>query len=114
MGSFCAATAERVGADRALVAGLEALAGGEGQRLVHNQRAWASITFEGTRHTFQWAFEGDHAIAYGEAMLARLPDHEFSLPGQLVADVAIVSVDHRLFPQPRLTLEFELLVLKDN
>ena len=43
-----------------------------------------------------------------------LPEHEFMLPGQLVADVAVTAVDHRLAPEPRLTVSIELLLLDEG
>jgi hypothetical protein len=43
-----------------------------------------------------------------------LPEHEFMLPGQLVADAAVTEVDHRLIPEPRLTVSVELLLLEEG
>ena len=77
-------------------------------------RGWASITFAGTRHTVQLAFETPEAIAGGEVLIAELPDHEFALPGQLVADASVSAVDHALAPSPRLTVTCELLLLEDG
>ena len=50
----------------------------------------------------------------GEALIAMLPDHEFALPGQLVADASVSAVDHALAPSPRLTVTCELLLLEDG
>jgi hypothetical protein len=111
-GSFHPGIAQQVGRDRALVRQLEALAGGEGLMLVHASRAWASITFAGSRHSFTWAFDGRDAVEAGEAMIAALPDHEFSVPGHLVADAAVGSAEQRADP-PRLVVEFEILLLED-
>jgi hypothetical protein len=36
------------------------------------------------------------------------------LPGQLVADAAVTAVDHRLAPEPRLTVSVELLLLDEG
>jgi hypothetical protein len=98
---------------RRLLAALEALGEGRGTVLRHSQRAWASITFAGTRHTLALAFVGEDAIPAGEAFVINLPEHEFALRGQLVADAAVKAVDHVLLPEPRLTVEIELLVLDD-
>ena len=49
----------------------------------------------------------------GEALIAELPDHEFAIPGQIVADAAITAADHVLAPAPCLTVTCELLLLKD-
>lgn len=100
-------------ADR-LRAALLALADHHGQIITHSERAWASITFAGTRHTLAMLFAGEDALAAGERFLADLPDHEFTLPGQLVAEAAITEVEHRLLPRPRLVVQCELLLLEEG
>ena len=92
---------------------LSALAGGKAQVLSHSERAWASITFSGARHSLEMAFEGIEAAKAGENFIADLPDHEFAIPGQLVADAAILSVDHTMLPDVRLVVKAELLLLQD-
>ncbi len=89
------------------------LAGNHATVVVHTERPWASVTFEGARHAFELAFEGPEAVAAGEAFIEALPDHEFVMPGQLVADASVTAVDHRLLPEPHLTVTCELLLLKD-
>lgn len=89
------------------------LGGGKAELLRHADRPWASATFNGTRHMIALAFEGRDAIEAGELLIARLPDHEFDLPGQIVADAAVAEVSHVLEPWPRLTVELELLLLDD-
>ena len=79
----------------------------------HVEKSWASITFAGTRHTLEIVFTGD-AIASGERFIADLPDHEFALAGQLVADAVIVSADHTMVPEPRLAVTCELLLLEES
>jgi hypothetical protein len=102
--------AERPG--KALVAALSAIAGGQGELLRHSERPWSSTTFAGTRHTVGLRFVGD-AIPAGETLLAELPEHEFSIEGQLVADAKVVEVDHELLPAPILSVELELLLLEE-
>lgn len=92
---------------------LDVLAQGHAKVLRHAEKAWASITFEGGRHTLELLFDGGEAVAAGEAFIAALPDHEFAIPGQLVADAAVTKAEHVLLPQPRLTVECELLLLRD-
>ena len=92
---------------------LDRLAGGHGFVLMHSQRAWASITFSGTRHTLTIAFDGSDAVEAGEEFVAALPDHEFSIPGQLVADATVARAEQRTLPEPRLMVECELLLLED-
>lgn len=79
----------------------------------HHERPWASITFTGTRHTVTLRFSGDEAIAAGEQFIAALPEHEFTLPAELVADATVTSVEHELLPAPALTVTAELLLLDD-
>lgn len=88
---------------------------GEGQPLIlhHRERSWASITFSGTRHTLTLLFTGTKAVAAGERFIDALPDHEFAIPGQLVADAAVTSVDHALLPTPRMKVQVEVLILED-
>lgn len=92
---------------------LSALAAGKAQVLRHSEQAWASITFSGARHCVELAFEGIEAAKAGEKFIAELPDHEFAIPGQLVADAAILSVDHTMLPDVRLVVKAELLLLQD-
>lgn len=89
------------------------LAGPEVEFLRHAERTWSSATFAGARHTITMAFAGIEAIAQGEAFLAALPDHEFTIPGQLVADAAVVAVEHENTSAPRMEVEVELLLLED-
>lgn len=86
----------------------------QGQVLSHSEKAWASITFAGARHSLALLFAGDEAVRAGEAFIAALPEHEFALPGQLVADAAITEVEHRLLPHPRLVVQCELLLLEEG
>ncbi len=60
-----------------------------------------------------WQLEACDQPLVGEQFIAALPEHEFTLPRQLVADAAVVSVEHATLPEPRLTVELELLLLDD-
>lgn len=91
-----------------------ALAGKEGAILSHSERSWASITFAGTRHRLVLAFAGPGGVPAGETFIEALPDHEFAIPGHLVADAAIVEVDHCAVPEARLQVTVELLLLEDS
>ncbi|TIX52153.1 hypothetical protein E5222_05315 [Alteraurantiacibacter aquimixticola] len=86
---------------------------GRGRVARHSERSWASITFAGTRHQVDMLFEGSDAIAAGECFIAFLPEHEFSIPGHIVADAAVTEVDHRMEP-PRLQVRCELLLLEEG
>jgi hypothetical protein len=96
-----------------LVSALLELAGGKAELLRHAERAWASVTFTGTRHDVTLAFTGAEAVAAGEAFIAALPDHEFAIPRQLVADATVLSADHTVLPESRLVVEAQLLLLED-
>jgi hypothetical protein len=100
-------------ADRVRTA-LMKLTGGSGTVLSHSEKAWASITFAGTRHEVVLEFCGAEAVAAGEELIERLPDHEFSLPGQLVADATIAKVDHRFGAMERLEVTAVLLLLEEG
>jgi hypothetical protein len=80
--------------------------------LTHNETSWASITFAGARHKLVLAFDGPAAVEAGELFIAALPDHEFAIPGQLVAEAAVVEVDHQLNP-PFMRVTCEILLLED-
>ncbi|HEY6869692.1 MAG TPA: hypothetical protein VI199_08045 [Novosphingobium sp.] len=106
--------APRRGPFQRLLEQVAQLAGGQLDVLVHRERAWASATFSGTRHHLTLAFAGAGGVARGERLIAALPDHEFAIPGQLVADAAIVEVDQRHLPEPHLKVVCELLLLEDR
>lgn len=110
--SACAEARQGLRVGEQLRAQLILLAGGAGTVRVHTERAWNSPTFAGTRHNVHIRFEGDD-VAGGEAMMAAAPGHEFSIPGQLVADVVILDVDHRVLDE-RLTVTVEALLLEDD
>jgi hypothetical protein len=93
---------------------LRALAGGHALILAHAEKSWASITFAGARHRLDLAFEGAEAVEAAETFIAYLPEHEFAIPRRLVADAAVVAVDHRIGRDPRMEVRIELLVLDEQ
>ena len=97
-----------------LLGALHDLAGGHAAVSRHEERAWASITFAGSRHTLTLRFAGEAGVAAGEAFIAALPEHEFAIPRRLVADAAIVAVRHSLLPEPSLEVECEVLLLDED
>ncbi len=96
-----------------LLDALAELAQGKGHLIRHNERNWASITFAGTRHRVEMLFEGEGAVEAGECFIAFLPEHEFAIPGQLVADAVVTEVDHSLDPL-FLRVKCELLLLEEG
>jgi hypothetical protein len=97
-----------------LLSALLDLAQGKAELIRHSESPWASVTFAGSRHTVALAFAGVEAVKAGETLITALPEHEFNLPGQLVADAAVTAVTHSLLPKPRLEIELTLLLLEDS
>ena len=108
-----AARPPRRGPREKLSEALLALAEGKARIAAHSEKSWASITFAGARHRVELVFEGAEAVEAGECFIAFLPEHEFAIPGQLVADATIVEVEHRIVPDPRMVVQCELLLLED-
>jgi hypothetical protein len=96
-----------------LLAALADLAGGRAQVVRHVERPWASVTFSGIRHTIVLAFTGAEAVTAGEAFIAALPEYEFAILRQFVAEATVVSIEHESLPEPRLRIEADLLLLED-
>ncbi len=92
---------------------LMVMAEGQAQVLTHQEKPWASITFSGSRHELVLSFDGISACKIGEQFVADLPDHEFAIPGQLVADATITSVESNYTPDPRMAVTAVLLLLED-
>ena len=111
--SSIARNTRRTPANRLLEA-LHALGEGQAALLRHEERAWASITFAGSRHTLRLRFAGVEGVAAGERFVAALPEHEFAIPRCLVADATVTAVRHALLPQESLEIECELLLLDDE
>ncbi len=89
------------------------LAEGRASLLTHEEKAWNSITFSGTRHEVMLDFDGAEAVAAGETFIADLPEHEFTIPGHLVADATIREVDHRFGADERMVVTAVLLLLEE-
>lgn len=107
------ARTRRLGTGGQLARALHELGEERGRILSHDEKPWASITFAGARHRYVMEFCGDEAVAAGECFIAFLPDHEFSISGQLVADAAVTAAEHTLDPQV-LTVTCELLLLEEG
>lgn len=90
------------------------LAEGRASLLTHEEKAWASITFSGTRHEVMLDFDGAEAVAVGEEFIENLPEHEFRIPGQLVADATVQEVDHRFGADERMVVTVVLLLLEES
>jgi len=89
------------------------LARGHARLLNHSEKSWASITFAGTRHHYVLEFDGAEAVEAGECFIAFLPEHEFAIAGRLVADAAVIEVEHMASP-PQMRVSCELLLLEEG
>ncbi len=97
-----------------LLDALLALTGGHGELVSHTERPWASATFSGSRHTVTLNFDGLEAIAAAEQFIAVLPDHEFDIRGQLVADATISEASLSMLPEPKFVVVADLLLLEES
>lgn len=52
---------------------------------------WQSLTFIGERHRIHLRIPGPHAALVAGAMCDGLEDAEFSIPGQIVADITVAE-----------------------
>lgn len=52
---------------------------------------WHSLTFSGERHEIALRIPGPDSAAIAHRLADGLADHEFDLPGHVVADIALVG-----------------------
>ncbi|MEI6641379.1 MAG: hypothetical protein WCL10_05040 [Novosphingobium sp.] len=103
----------RISPGERLLRAVLAMAGPPTELMEHREEPWASVTFAGTRHTIVLRYQGWEACDAAEALIAMLPEHEFTIPRTLVADAVVVRLDQVLLPEPVMTLELALLLLDD-
>jgi hypothetical protein len=89
------------------------LAGPMAELVQASEREWASATFSGARHAVSLRIPLEHSAAAPPAFIATLPDHEFDLPGQIVADCIVTQQKRELDPAYRswLAITVELLTI---
>lgn len=73
---------------------------------------WASVTFVGARHRLRLVFDGAGAPGAAADFLAALPEIELTIPGQIVADLALVA-EERGDRGDHAMLELEALTIAD-
>lgn len=96
-----------------LLDALLTLAGGQAELVSHAERPWASATFSGSRHDVTLSFSGHETFDAAEQFIEALPEHEFSIPGQLVADAGVVEAHMTMLPEAKFTVSVEILLLDD-
>lgn len=73
---------------------------------------WQSLTFVGERHVMRLRVPGPHADAIVRRFTSGIEDAEFSIPGHIVADIAVVGVPSRAL-DGSVTLEIEALTVTE-
>ncbi|WP_017672525.1 hypothetical protein [Blastomonas sp. AAP53] len=96
----------------ALIRAVLTLAAGAAQLEEHRGTAWASATFTGMRHVMRISFENSLGVETGAWLAKTLPEHEFTIAGHLVADLAITEVHRRSEGTPMMTLTIEALTVE--
>jgi hypothetical protein len=73
---------------------------------------WCSLTFAGERHRFDLRIPGPEAAAVAERLTRGLPEAEFSIPHQIVAEIGVDGgmIEH---PDGAISLTIEALTLQD-
>lgn len=85
------------------------LAGDRARMIAHGSKPWRSATFAGTKELVTLSFEGAEAKLIGEAFLAEVTEHEFTIPGHLVMGVEMIWT-HR--SADRLDTQIEMTLLE--
>lgn len=106
-------TVRRSTADRLREAVL-ALSDRSGEVSKHHETPWSSITFSGTRHELVIEFAGVDEVEAGERLIHQLPEHEFRIPGHLVADASVREIDHQFGTLETLQVTCVLLLLEET
>lgn len=112
-GSFCPTMARQTRGREAMKRQLLELAENLGAIIVHKSKPWRSISFEGERHELLMTFEGSQAVGAGSRFAEALPEHEFTIPGQLMADAVVTKIDEQAEP-PFMAIYLELLTLEHS
>ena len=73
---------------------------------------WHSLTYEGERHEISLRIRGNDAAERAATLIDGIGDADLSLPGHIVADIAIVGTPITL-DDGSVEVEFEALTLVD-
>ena len=74
---------------------------------------WQSLTFTGERHQLHLRVPGPGSREIVERMCLGLEDAEFSIPGQIVADIAVLGAPRRTIDSST-TLTIEALTIASD
>ena len=72
---------------------------------------WRSLTFNGQRHQIQFRIPGPNACEIVDRMCGGIEDAEFSIPGHVVADIALLRAPKYAF-NGTITLTVEALTIE--
>jgi hypothetical protein len=100
---------------KVLLRELLTLAGDKAALVEHKERPWASLTFSGSRHETRLLFAGHAGVVAAEAFCSALPEHEFAIPGHLLADATTRKRDYRHLnaERPEVELTVDTLLLEE-
>ncbi len=62
--------------------------------LITSSHDWCSMTFSGQQLTIECDIAASNFDRYSGYLANTLPDHEFSIPNMLVADIAVVGQEN--------------------
>lgn len=82
----------------------------EAELRIEAMRHWHSMTFHGQQLTLSARIGGPDPEQRAAKFASYLPQHEFAIPGQLVADATVVSIRET---SDGVVLSIEALVLDD-
>ena len=74
---------------------------------------WQSLTFVGERHEIALRLTGADARLAAERLGAGLADAEFAIPGQIVADIAIVGSAKEMAADGSVIVNLEALTISE-
>lgn len=74
-----------------LIRALLELLGPEAELVAAHEREWASATFSGARHRIDLRVPLADAASAPSPALAALPEHDFALSGEIVADCVLTT-----------------------
>ena len=73
---------------------------------------WQSLTFVGERHEFELRITGPNAAPATAVLCNGIEDAEFTIPGQIVADIAVVGTPET-FQDGSIGLRIEALTVSE-